>query len=219
MSQFEIAAGVATKKTTYKLIFLLSPSKFQLIDQFTGRQDAAQQLKRKGRKMETFTITKEHIDWNGCYIGSDTEFDGDVVIEAGLGLVRFKSLSVKGSIVAEVGSGIKVDGDLTAGWNIKAGDGVTVGGLISTRGDLTTGYSVMAGGVMAGGVISAGCLIKVDGDLTAGVGIKAGEGLTVGGLISTGGDLTAGWNIKAGGVTARGAISAGLCISVGVTKA
>ena len=39
--------------------------------------------------MKTFTITKEHIDWNGRYIGPDPKFDAKLRPQAvAMGLIE-----------------------------------------------------------------------------------------------------------------------------------
>jgi len=75
--------------------------------------------------MKTYTITKAHIK-NGEYIGARSEFDGHVLIEGGLGLVRFDSLSAKGSIITGGRTGIEANA-ISAGRYITTALGVTVG--------------------------------------------------------------------------------------------
>ena len=117
--------------------------------------------------METFTITKEHIK-DGRYIGSRSEFDGHVLIEAGLGLVLFEQLSARGSIVAKIGSDIKVVKSVWAGWSISLG------------GDLTAGESIEAGWCISAKTISAGLHIKAGGSICSIDGVEAGGSVTKG---------------------------------------
>ena len=70
--------------------------------------------------METFTITKAHVDQDGRYIGPAPKFKGNVLIKGGLGHVRFKSLSVQGSIIVEPGSTVSAVEGITAGVSISA---------------------------------------------------------------------------------------------------
>ena len=72
--------------------------------------------------METFTITKAHVDQDGRYIGPAPKFKGNVLIKGGLGHVRFKSLSVQGSIIVEPGSTVSAVKGITAGVSISAGE-------------------------------------------------------------------------------------------------
>ena len=53
------------------------------------------------------TITKADIDAGKYTKETKIEIDGDLIIEASLGWVSVLSISVKGSIVAKAGSGIK----------------------------------------------------------------------------------------------------------------
>lgn len=86
--------------------------------------------------MKTFTITKSDIDEAGWYTGNINtaeELNGNLVIEADLGRVRFnKSLRVKGLILAKCGTGIE------AGWGIKAG-------LTITAKCISSGLRIFAG--------------------------------------------------------------------------
>ena len=124
--------------------------------------------------METFTITKAHIDQNGRYIGPDPEFDGNVLIEGGLGRVLFEHLSAQGSIVSEAGSGIKVDGSITV-----FGD-FTVVKSIKAGADITAGKRITAGSITAGYRIAAGGAVTVCDGFTSGWGVSAELGVTKG---------------------------------------
>ena len=136
--------------------------------------------------METFTITKEHIDQHGRYIGPDSKFEGHVVIEAGLGCVWFERLYAKGSIIAEAGSGIKVDrsitvrGDFTVGDSVTSGGGIWVGDGFTTGGDITAAFYISAKTISSGRHITAGGGIWVDDGLTVVGRVTAGEGASVG---------------------------------------
>ena len=148
--------------------------------------------------MKTYTITKEHIQ-DGRYIGARSEFDGNVVIEEGLGCVRFRRLYAKGSIVAGAGTEISVRGSVKAGYrisvkgNLTAGGLITTGGAISVEGNLTVGYRITAGGA-----IWVRGAIWVGWDITVGFGIWAGENITVGYRISAGDGVTAGGGVTTG---------------------
>ena len=82
---------------------------------------AAQQTNRKDQRMETFTITRDHVDWNSRYIGPEPKFDGNVLIKGGLGHVRFKYLSVQGSIIVEPGSSVSAVKGIKAGVSVSGG--------------------------------------------------------------------------------------------------
>ena len=115
--------------------------------------------------MKTYKITKSDIDETGLFIGdinTDKQIDGHLVIEAGLGSVRFyNSLRVRGAIAAS--------GDIIAGFGIKAGWSIIAGG------DITAGWGIAAGrDITAGGGIIAGWGITAGSGITAGRGIKAG---------------------------------------------
>ena len=186
--------------------------------------------------METFTITTAHIDQHGRYIGPAPEFDGNVLIEAGLGCVHFRHLHARGSIVAKTGSSIKtvkgvsaglyitVRASLDSGDDIKAGEDISVGasldaaGDVEAAGDVTVGWSTtVAGNLTVVGDLKAGVYISAE-TISVGLGIEAGASLDAV-------DLTAGGRIKVGGrVTTSGLISAGgrvsaeLGVEAGVTK-
>ena len=114
--------------------------------------------------MKTFTITKAHIR-DGRYIGPDPKFDGNVVIEAGLGRIWFERLSAKGSIIAGAGSDIKVDGDIsvfgdfTVVDSVTSGDSIWVGDGFTTGGDITVGDVISVGGRITAKTVSAGLRI------------------------------------------------------------
>ncbi|HBT37641.1 MAG TPA: hypothetical protein DEB52_17040 [Hyphomonas sp.] len=142
--------------------------------------------------MKTYKITKSDIDETGLFIGdinTDKQIDGHLVIEAGLGSVRFyNSLRVRGAIRVDAGSGIAASGDIIAGFGIKAGWSIIAGG------DITAGWGIAAGR-----------------DITAGGGIIAGWGITAGS------GITAGRGIKAGLSIAASTVSAGMRIFAGTT--
>ena len=136
--------------------------------------------------METFTITKAHVDWDGRYIGPDPKFKGNVLIKGGLGCVWFERLSAKGSIVSEAGSGIKVDGSITVSGDFTVGDSVTSGGGIwvgdgfTTGGDITAGLYISAKTIFSGRHLTAGGGVWVDDGFTVCGRVMAGEGISVG---------------------------------------
>ena len=70
--------------------------------------------------METLKLSRKDFDASLRYIHNTLNYEGHVKIEANLGVVFFQSLSVKGYILAEAGSGIK------AGEGIEAGSGIKV---------------------------------------------------------------------------------------------
>jgi len=76
--------------------------------------------------IETLRIVKENLDENNYYKKSDSiNFIGHIVIEADLGIVKFrKMVTASLSIFAEAGSGIKAGDSIEAGWGIKAGEGI-----------------------------------------------------------------------------------------------
>ena len=131
--------------------------------------------------METFKITKEHVDQDGRYIGPAPKFKGNVLIKGGLGCVRFESLSAKGSIVVEAGSDIKVDGGITVFGDFTVGDSVTSGGAIYVGGGFTTGGDISAVFYISAKTISSGRRLTAGGD------IWADDGLTVVGRVTAGG--------------------------------
>lgn len=140
--------------------------------------------------MKTYKITKSDIDETGLYTGdinTDEEIDGHLVIEAGLGSVRFdNSLRVRGAIRADAGSGIADSGDIIAGFGITAGWSIIAGG------DITAGW-----GIAAGRDIAAGCGIMAGRDIAAGQNITAGWGITAG-LSIDGKTVSSGMRIFAG---------------------
>lgn len=73
---------------------------------------------------EILTITKDHIDADGFYIGADdvSNFDGHIIIAANLGTVRFRGhLSATLSVTAQAGSGIEAGEGIKAGFSISGG--------------------------------------------------------------------------------------------------
>ena len=132
--------------------------------------------------METFTTTKEHVGWDGRYIGPDPKFKGNVLIKGGLGCVWFERLSAKGSIVSEAGSGIKVDGsitvsgDFTVGDSVTSGGGIWVGDCFTTDGDITAVFYISAKTISAGRQLTAGGGIWADHGFTVVGRVTAGEG-------------------------------------------
>ena len=79
--------------------------------------------------IETLRIVKENLDENNYYKKSDSiNFIGHIVIEADLGIVKFrKMVTASLSIFAEAGSGIKAGDSIEAGWGIEAGYGIKAG--------------------------------------------------------------------------------------------
>jgi len=73
--------------------------------------------------IETLRIVKENLDENNYYKKSDSiNFIGHIVIEADLGIVKFrKMVTASLSIFAEAGSGIKAGDSIEAGLGIEAG--------------------------------------------------------------------------------------------------
>ena len=148
--------------------------------------------------METFVITKAHVDQHGRYIGPEPKFKGNVLIKGGLGHVHFRHLHARGSIVAETGSSIKTDEGVSAGLYI------TVRASLDAGDDIKAGEDISAKTISAGLHITAGGGIWVGGDLTAGEGITAVGSITVSADISAGGVISAVGSIKAGGGVTAG---------------
>ena len=131
--------------------------------------------------MKTYKITKQDIDQDGRYISPWSEFDGNVVIEGGLGCVRFEDLYAKGSIIAEAGSDIKVDGNLTAGEDIKVVESITVSGGVTAGGSISVGVDLVVGDFIdAGGAVKSGNVVTAGYAISAAWGVSAGVDLTVG---------------------------------------
>ena len=78
--------------------------------------------------MADLIITSADLNERNEYVGDASNVDGSIIIEAGLGTVRFKGLvRARLSVTAKAGSGIK------AGWGIEAGDGIKAGLSITAK--------------------------------------------------------------------------------------
>ena len=79
--------------------------------------------------METFTVTKEHLNNNNEYIGKTdlADYNGNLKIDSDLGWVKFKSINISGWTQALAGSGIE------AGW------------FVSCKLTLSSGLRIFAG--------------------------------------------------------------------------
>ena len=97
--------------------------------------------------IETLRIVKENLDENNYYKKSDSiNFIGHIVIEADLGIVKFrKMVTASLSIFAEAGSGIKAGDSIEAGWGIKAGDSIEAGLGIEAGSSIEAGDGIKAG--------------------------------------------------------------------------
>lgn len=134
----------------------------------------------------TLTITREHLDKDNYYIGPDvTKYDGDIKLDANLGLVKFKTnLSASGSIIAEHGTGITSSENIYAGeniqaWCVYAERGISAGKSISADWDICAGHGIYAGeNIKANEDIEARFDIEAGGVIEAGLGIKAGYSIS-----------------------------------------
>ena len=79
--------------------------------------------------METIKLTKKDFNFNNEFIGKEEtlSYNGNIEIEENLGCVKFKYLKIRGSILAEAGSGIEAGHGIKAGWGIEAGHGIKAG--------------------------------------------------------------------------------------------
>jgi hypothetical protein len=92
--------------------------------------------------ISVLTITKADLNDKNEYVGAAdiTDFDGSILIDAGLGCVRFpESIKTKYSLTAMHGSGIE------AGWSIEAGDGIEAGEGIEAGDSIEAGRGIEAG--------------------------------------------------------------------------
>ena len=107
--------------------------------------------------MKTLIITKEMLDADNFYIGSESveNFEGHIEISANLGYVKFKgSLRASGRIVSLAGTSIKAGNFIKAGTSIKAGESIEAGWFIEAGTSIKAGESIKAGGfIEAGGSI------------------------------------------------------------------
>lgn len=160
----------------------------------------------------TLYITREHLDKDNYYIGPDvSNYDGDIVLEAGLGKVKFKNgVSASGSIIAKRGTGIiakgsieadggiKADGNILSSESIEAGESIESGASVVAGTDIEAGDSIQAGWViLAGRNILAKHAIDADGSIEARGSIKSGKGIRAGLFIDCK-TLSAGLPISAG---------------------
>ena len=78
--------------------------------------------------MEKLIITKNDLNDNNEYKEDSIDFDGAIIFEENLGIVKIKkSLKASTYIEAKIGSGIE------AGGGIEAGDGIEAGWSVLTR--------------------------------------------------------------------------------------
>ena len=100
---------------------------------------------------ETIKITKSDLNDKNEYLKETISGDYNVEIEENLEYVKFKSISVKGFILAKAGSGIKAGRGIEAGWGIKAGLGIKTGWGIEAGLGIKAGQGIEAGdGIEAG---------------------------------------------------------------------
>ena len=121
----------------------------------------------KDNLMNTLKLTKKDFKetdnyWKE-YIGKTdvSDYGGHIEIDENLGHVRFNSISAKGYIIAESGTGIEAGEGIEAGWGIEAGTGIKAGE-----------------GIEAGWGIKAGTGIEAGEGIKAGTGIEAGLSIT-----------------------------------------
>ena len=135
-----------------------------------------------------------HSDLNAeNEITKNIPFECSLEIAPGLGQVKFNSITVKGYILAEAGSGIeseewiKAEQWIKAGGGIKADRGIEAGGWIEANGQIEAGEGIKSGWSLHSGK-----------GIIAGEGIKAGDQIEAGWGIEAGGQIEAGWGIIAG---------------------
>lgn len=162
--------------------------------------------------MKTITITQSDLNADNEYVG-DGIFDGNLLIEACLGVVKFKgNLLVDGWIITRPGTGIKAGAHIKAGWSLMAGWSLTAGESIEADGSLITGGSISAGThIKAGVYIKAVESIEAGTYIKAGAYIEAGESIEAGTYIEAGESIKAGFSICAQTIICRLRIFAGLC--------
>lgn len=173
----------------------------------------------KEKTTNILTITREHLDSNGYYKGPDvTNFDGYIVLEANLGVVKFKTdLVASESILANDGTGIVSNrnikagkllnaASIRAGMSINAGDDIVAYGDIHANMEIVSGAKIWASGdIVADWAIQAGSSIVASGDIIAGtdiladLGISAGRSIEAGRAIEARATIEAGLSIKSGG--------------------
>ena len=80
--------------------------------------------------MKSKTMTGKDLDEQGFFREDGLEFDGILLFEKGLGVVKFrKSVKVAGYIEA-IGCSIEAGEGIEAGWSIKVGRNIKAGGSI-----------------------------------------------------------------------------------------
>jgi hypothetical protein len=170
--------------------------------------------------MQTLRLTR--LDFRpsdrywGEYVGKHqlSDHDGNLEIDANLGMVRFPQLQVRRSIIALAGTGIMVERSIQAGGEIKADLDITAGGAIAAVKGIYAGGNIKSGAdIVAGWALQANGAIEAAENIKAATSIKAGTGIRAGGSIEASAGIAAGWGIKAGtDIRAGEGICSGLAV-------
>ncbi len=149
--------------------------------------------------MSTLKLDESHFDDDNKYIGEVdvSNYDGDIEIQYGLGLVFFDRLKATGYIVAETctgiesGESIESEKSIDTWWRIEAKRNIKARWNITTKSDIKAGCN-----------IDAGVDIEAKGDIQARESIKAGYNIKVKGsiearVIDTKGSIKAENGVKA----------------------
>ena len=137
-------------------------------------------------KAKDFTKVNNYLEYTGKEDVSN--FNGNIIIEGDLGVVRFNSLRASGDIIA-ISSGIEVIKDII-GWRIKAQGKIHAGKNIKAGWGIEAGRGIKAGwGIEAGRGIKAGWGIEASNSIVAIQGIIAGKGIIAGCNIMAGEEI------------------------------
>ena len=118
-------------------------------------------------------IKIRHSDLNAeNKVTKSIPFECSLEIAPGLGQVKFDSITVRGYILAEAGSGIEVNRQIVAGGGIKAGEQIEAGWWIEAGKAIVAGKGIVAGrAIVAGDQIEAGWGIRAERDIVSGLHI------------------------------------------------
>lgn len=137
--------------------------------------------------MHEIILSKKDFN-DGNYRSADIEpgpldFDGNVIIDGGLGLVRFSSLGLTGRLLVKEGTSLEV-----TVYSIVAGGSITVDGHIVTKESIVASQITAWGSIKAGRSIETrGSIESKDGNIEAEVGhIRAHGYIKSNGFIKSG---------------------------------
>ena len=164
--------------------------------------------------MKTYTITKEDINCNREFVACDlSNYDGNIICEMNLGIIKFKNIFATGFIYFQAGSGIESENSAIAGKSLEVCSGIEVEKNIYAK------RSIKSRGTMTAkeGSILSDTLIDTTGALIAGKdivgkkGIRADFEIEAGNKIKSGKSLHSGLWIKSKKIYVKQRIFAGLC--------